>query len=70
MHNLCSEWKMRSNYTTIEITKETHKRLKLYAVKHGFQISQIGDKIIRGFLDNEERKNSNRIDEKIETMDT
>ncbi len=47
---------MKPNHTTIEIPKETHKRLKLYAVTYGFQISILGDRVLRDFLDKEEAK--------------
>ena len=47
---------MKPNHTTIAIPNETHKRLRIYCVIHGFQISQLGDKIVRDFLDKEEEK--------------
>jgi len=47
---------MKLNSTTIEVSKETHRRLKIYAITYGFQVSQLGDKILRAFLDKEEEK--------------
>ena len=44
--------------TTIEISKETHKRLREYASKEGFLISRLGDKILRAFLDKKEGEGS------------